>query len=286
MKNALTVDVEDYFHVTAFESVISPADWDRYPLRVSDNTRRILDLFDRFAVKGTFFILGWVAERDPGLVREIRQRGHEIACHGYGHRLIYRIGAEAFRTDVRRAKTLLEGITGEPVIGYRAPSYSITGASLWALDIRSRKASPTIPASFQSCTTSTACPMLPDSPMTSAVPPESSGNFPFPLYKSARYGFQWGEEAISGFCRPPCSVEFSTVLTAGIDSLRFSIFIPGRLTLGNHVLRERLPALVSVIISTLTGWNRNCASFCLLCGLPPWPRCWYGFQRRNCHNEV
>jgi len=135
MKNALTVDVEDYFHVTAFESVISPADWDRYPLRVSDNTRRILDLFDRFAVKGTFFILGWVAERDPGLVREIRQRGHEIACHGYGHRLIYRIGAEAFRTDVRRAKTLLEGITGEPVIGYRAPSYSITGASLWALDI-------------------------------------------------------------------------------------------------------------------------------------------------------
>ena len=135
LRNALTVDVEDYFQVTAFEKVIDPASWDSYPLRVADNTTRILDLFDRFAVKGTFFVLGWVAQREPDLVREIQRRGHEIACHGYGHQLIYRIGPEAFRLDLRRAKALLEDITGEAVHGYRAPSYSITARSLWALDI-------------------------------------------------------------------------------------------------------------------------------------------------------
>jgi polysaccharide deacetylase family protein (PEP-CTERM system associated) len=135
LQNALTVDVEDYFQVTAFESVIKPSDWGQYPYRVGDNTRRILDLFDRYTVKGTFFVLGWVAERDPDLIRQIRSRGHEIACHGYGHQLIYRIGPEAFRRDVRRSKSVIEEITGEVVCGYRAPSYSITSASLWALDI-------------------------------------------------------------------------------------------------------------------------------------------------------
>ena len=135
VRNALTVDVEDYFHVTAFERVIDPSGWDRYPLRVADNTRRILDLFDRYGVRGTFFILGWVAERERGLVREIGRRGHEIACHGYAHQLIYRIGPVAFRQDILRAKGLLEEISGAAVCGYRAPSYSITAASLWALDI-------------------------------------------------------------------------------------------------------------------------------------------------------
>ncbi len=135
VRNALTVDVEDYFQVTAFERVIEPDNWDRYPLRVGDNTRKILQLFERHDVKGTFFVLGWVARRDPDLVREIRRCGHEIACHGYGHQLIYRIGPDAFRQDIRRAKELLEDITGEAVRGYRAPSYSITARSLWALDI-------------------------------------------------------------------------------------------------------------------------------------------------------
>jgi polysaccharide deacetylase family protein (PEP-CTERM system associated) len=133
--NALTVDVEDYFQVTAFERVIDPATWDRYPLRVGDNTRRILDLFDGYGVKGTFFVLGWVAQREPELVREIQRRGHEIACHGFDHQLIYRIGPEAFRQDIRHAKALLEDITGKAVYGYRAPSYSITASSLWALDL-------------------------------------------------------------------------------------------------------------------------------------------------------
>lgn len=135
MYNALTIDVEDYFHVTAFERYVKIEDWDSFPLRVVVNTHRILDLLEEFSVKATFFVLGWVAQRVPGLVREIMQRGHEIACHGYCHELVYAIGAERFRHDVRRAKGLLEDITGDPVCGYRAPSYSITGKSLWALDI-------------------------------------------------------------------------------------------------------------------------------------------------------
>jgi polysaccharide deacetylase family protein (PEP-CTERM system associated) len=135
MINALTIDVEDYFHVTAFERQIKPDEWDTYPLRVEGNTLRILDMLDEFAVRATFFVLGWVAERLPALVREIHRRGHEIACHGYGHQLIYRLSPQEFRKDVSKAKSILEDICGERVYGYRAPSYSITTKSLWALNI-------------------------------------------------------------------------------------------------------------------------------------------------------
>lgn len=135
MTNALTIDVEDYFQVNAFARHIRTDEWDLYPLRVGDNTRRILDILEEYNIKATFFVLGWVAERLPGLTKEIHRRGHEIACHGYGHELIYDIGPERFRTDIRRAKILLEEQCGIQVNGYRAPSYSITGRSLWALDI-------------------------------------------------------------------------------------------------------------------------------------------------------
>ena len=135
MLNALTVDVEDYFQVNAFARVVSRGDWGRYPLRVGDNTRRVLDLFAELEVRATFFVLGWVAERLPDLVREIRRQGHEVACHGYGHELIYVIGPTRFREDIRRAKEIIEGQIGEKVVGYRAPSYSVTERSLWALDI-------------------------------------------------------------------------------------------------------------------------------------------------------
>ncbi|RPI77861.1 MAG: DUF3473 domain-containing protein [Desulfobacteraceae bacterium] len=135
MINALTIDVEDYFQVTAFENCIRPDDWGYYPLRVAGNTLRILDILDEWSVKATFFILGWVAEKMPALVREIQKRGHEIACHGYNHQLIYRIGRNEFRKDIRKAKHLIEDIGGARVCGYRAPSYSITKKSLWALDI-------------------------------------------------------------------------------------------------------------------------------------------------------
>ena len=133
--NALTIDVEDYFQVTAFSGVIKRADWNWYPLRVEHNTNRLLDLLDRFSVKATFFCLGWIAERTPGLVRGILNRGHEIASHGYGHELVYQIGPERFREDIRRGKGILEDITGAKVRGYRAPSYSITQKSLWALEL-------------------------------------------------------------------------------------------------------------------------------------------------------
>src|SRR5262249_52986153 len=133
--NAMTIDVEDYFHVSVFDGVLPRMQWDALESRVCANTNRLLQIFDEFKIKGTFFVLGWVAERFPELVRRIARDGHEIASHGYGHRLIYDQTAAAFREDVRRAKALLEDATGEQVHGYRAPSYSITPRSLWALDI-------------------------------------------------------------------------------------------------------------------------------------------------------
>lgn len=133
--NAISVDVEDYFHVSAFKEVIAVDDWERLPSRVGQNTRRLLDLFEAHAVSGTFFVLGWVAERDPALVREIHDRGHEVACHGYSHRLVYEQSADEFRAETLRAKTILEDTTGAAVAGYRAASFSITARSLWALDV-------------------------------------------------------------------------------------------------------------------------------------------------------
>ena len=135
IRNALTVDVEDYFHVSAFSECIDQNDWDSYPLRVERNTRRLLDIFDLHSVKATFFVLGWVAERIPGLVKEIAASGHEVACHGYSHQLVYSQKPEVFREETLRSKSLLEEIIQSPVRGYRAASYSITEQSRWALDI-------------------------------------------------------------------------------------------------------------------------------------------------------
>lgn len=135
MKHALTIDVEDFFHVAAFNKVIEPKDWDSYPNRVEANTHRFLDLIEAHGTTATFFMLGWVAERFPGLVREIADRGHEIASHGYSHQLIYQQTPDVFKQETLRSKALLEDITQTPVNGYRAASYSITPDSLWALDI-------------------------------------------------------------------------------------------------------------------------------------------------------
>lgn len=133
--NAMTVDVEDYFHVSVFDGILPRSCWDTLESRVCNNTARLLDIFDEYAVRGTFFVLGWVAERFPDLVRRIVSRGHEIASHGYAHRLVYDQTPAAFREDVRRAKGLLEDASGQQILGYRAPSYSITPRSLWALDV-------------------------------------------------------------------------------------------------------------------------------------------------------
>lgn len=133
--NILTVDVEDYFHVSAFADNIDPRQWSQFNCRVEQNTRRLLDLFDEKSVKGTFFVLGWVAERYPALVKEIVGRGHEVASHGFSHQLVYEQAPSVFRDETLRSKRLLEDLTQQPVRGYRAASYSITKKSLWALDI-------------------------------------------------------------------------------------------------------------------------------------------------------
>lgn len=134
-RNVFTVDVEDYFMVSAFADVIKLSDWPSHESRIERNTLFALDLLSEYNVHGTFFVLGWIAERHPGLVREIHARGHEIACHGHNHQLIYRQTPKEFRQDVVKAKDTLEGIIGSRVLGYRAPSYSIVGDSLWALDV-------------------------------------------------------------------------------------------------------------------------------------------------------
>lgn len=132
IKNAITIDVEDWFQVSLFRNHIRREDWDTLPSTVVKNTCRLLDLFAKKNVKATFFVLGWVAERFPEIVLAIKEFGHEIASHGYGHQIIYELSREDFRKDVQKSVQILQSITGEPVLGYRAPSYSITRASMWA----------------------------------------------------------------------------------------------------------------------------------------------------------
>lgn len=133
--NAMSVDVEDYFQVSAFERVVARGDWSGLESRVVGNTEKLLEVFDRHAVRSTFFILGWVAERFPSLVRQIADLGHEVASHGFNHELVYSLTASQFRDDVRRAKQTIEDASGRAVRGYRAPSFSVVDRSLWALDV-------------------------------------------------------------------------------------------------------------------------------------------------------
>ncbi len=132
--NALTIDVEDYFQVSAFEAVCPPEAWGRLAPRVEANTDRVLTILEERGVYATFFVLGWVAERFPALVRRIATGGHEVASHGFGHRRVNTQTRDEFRDDIRRAKALLEDLAGQPVLGYRAPSYSIGPTCLWAFD--------------------------------------------------------------------------------------------------------------------------------------------------------
>jgi polysaccharide deacetylase family protein (PEP-CTERM system associated) len=135
LTHVLSVDVEDYFQVEAFTGSVDRKSWAQWPSRVVASTQRVLDLFDRHNAKGTFFIVGWVAERFPHLVRDIQSRGHELACHSYWHRTVYSLSPDEFRQDTRQAKQAIEDAAGVTVRGYRAPSWSITKACLWALDI-------------------------------------------------------------------------------------------------------------------------------------------------------
>ncbi|MCH8537247.1 MAG: DUF3473 domain-containing protein [Alkalimonas sp.] len=129
---ALTIDIEDYFQVAAFENKIQPSDWSKYPIRVDINTYRILDVFEKNQAKATFFILGWVAEKFPELIRDIHRRGHEVASHGYSHTKATTQTPAQFLQDITSAKHLLEDIIGAEVTGYRAPSFSICAENEWA----------------------------------------------------------------------------------------------------------------------------------------------------------
>lgn len=135
IRNAMTIDVEDYFQVSAFANTISRDDWDRLPCRVERNVDVILRILNEANVKATFFTLGWIAERYPQLVKRIVAEGHELASHGYGHLRASDQTPEQFKDDVSRSKALLEDLGGQAVLGYRAPSFSIGTQNLWALDV-------------------------------------------------------------------------------------------------------------------------------------------------------
>lgn len=132
--SAMSVDVEDYFQVSAFRPYIEPRDWDQHPLRLERNMHRILELFGEHDVRATFFWLGWAAERLPGLVREVARMGHEIASHGFSHVRVHDQTPAQFREDITRTKALLEDLSGTAVLGYRAASFSIDARNLWAFD--------------------------------------------------------------------------------------------------------------------------------------------------------
>jgi len=135
MKNILTIDVEDYFQVENFKKVIKFSDWGKYEDRVVGNTGKMLEILDNAGVKATFFVLGWTAEKFPGIVSDISEAGHEVASHGYAHAPIYTLSPAEFRADIVKAKKILEGITGRPVLGYRAPTFSLTDKCLWAVEV-------------------------------------------------------------------------------------------------------------------------------------------------------
>ena len=138
LRNALTIDVEDYFQVSAFAPYIARANWDAVECRIERNVERILALLADRQVHATFFTLGWIAERYPQLVRRIVEGGHELASHGYGHERASDLSRDAFSADVTRAKSLLEDVSGQAVIGYRAPSFSIGVGNLWAFELLDR----------------------------------------------------------------------------------------------------------------------------------------------------
>ena len=133
--NLLTFDIEDWFHTSALNKYINPESWEILESELRQNVYYILEILDNYQAKATFFVLGWVAERYPEIVWEIGRYGHEIASHGYRHRLIYDLDRDTFREYVKRSKQLLEDLTGKPVLGYRATSFSIVKDTLWALDV-------------------------------------------------------------------------------------------------------------------------------------------------------
>ncbi len=133
--NILSIDVEEYFQVENFKQVIPAAEWAKYPSKVEENMEKLLGILRQAGVRATFFVLGWIAQRHPALIKKIMQENHEIASHGYAHALVHTQAPEEFRQDIRKTRRILQEITGKPVVGYRAPTFSITSVNVWAFDI-------------------------------------------------------------------------------------------------------------------------------------------------------
>jgi len=182
--NAMTVDVEDYFHVQAFADVIDRKDWDGLPTRVESNTSRMLDLFAEKGATATFFVLGWVAERFPALVRRIADAGHEIGSHSYAHQRIFTQTPDEFREDVRRAKCVIEDAAGNAVRGYRAPTFSLNADTWWAYDVLGEEgyvySSSIYPVARDNYG-------MPDAPRTPFMPTKSETMVEIPM-STVRYG--------------------------------------------------------------------------------------------------
>jgi polysaccharide deacetylase family protein (PEP-CTERM system associated) len=185
--NALTVDVEDYYQVSGFENCVARADWGAYPSRIEIGTRKILELLAAASVRGTFFLLGWVAERNPRLVRAIHRAGHEIGCHSYWHRLVYQQTPAEFRADLRRARDVLQDQTGTGVVAYRAPSFSITRRSLWALDVLIEEGFVIDSSIYPTVHDRYGIPGAPPEPHRIERPAGSLWEFPPPVYRLLGY---------------------------------------------------------------------------------------------------
>ncbi len=135
IKHLLTIDLEDWFHLLDNDETRTPEQWQAFPSRVKQNTHKLLDLFDAHGIKATFFVLGWIAEKYPDLIRNIQLRGHEIGCHSYAHQLIYDLTQKEFEQDLQLSLSILRDITGKNITLYRAPGFSITKDCQWAFDI-------------------------------------------------------------------------------------------------------------------------------------------------------
>ena len=186
--NVLTVDVEDYFHASAFTELVPCEAWDRQPSRVVQNTKKVLELLAEFGLRGTFFVLGWVAKRYPSLVREIQGAGHDLGCHSYAHRLIYRLSPKEFRDDTRRATAAIEDAAGTAVHAYRAPSFSITNRSLWAFEILLELGFTVDSSVFPTRNHLYGIPNAPRRPFRIRIQGSDLTEFPLPALKMASWG--------------------------------------------------------------------------------------------------
>lgn len=259
IQNALSVDVEDWFQVGAFERTIRRADWDGLTHRVERNTDAVLDLFAQAGVTGTFFTLGWVAERYPALMRRIADAGHEVASHGYDHARVFTFTPDQFRADLRKSRAILEDASGQAVTGYRAPSFSIDPRTPWAH---------TILAEEGYRYSSSVAPIRhdhygwPDSPRFAWKPVAGSDlvELPVTTAKLGKRTLAAGAGAFSGCCPINFPAGRSGRSMSKPGGPRSSISIHGRSIPASRAVPTRRCAHGCAIIPTCRSWRPSCAA--------------------------